>query len=280
MSTAAALATHFLCQPIRPAWSRTAFLAPQSLLRPSMGAGSHGQLSQAERQSGPLSDSLAFLWKLYEKSHQPSRRALIIQQIGRTPGSFDLLERLGALPLSEDEMLALIESLARHPDPRQLPLLQALYRRCWSQPRFQQEILLAAGRTRSEAGLRFLQEIYASAWHRPEYRQTVIRALGFQASAEAVAMLVRLSAQSETDLHLQRSIIKALGYSSCAASARVLEQMLTRYPQPEMRALTWRALAATGSDTAVEVLRRSLSQTKSPKDRQALNAALKKAYRD
>lgn len=283
MLPSAAVATHFLCQPIRPMASHTAFLAPRGLLlRPSWTQSTHDPdlLELAEVSSGPASDTLTYLWKLYERSDASTRRAALILQIGRTPGSMPLLERLSALRLGEDETLALIEALSRHPDPRQLPLLQSLYKRYWSQPRYQQEIILAAGRTQSEAGLLFLREIYTGAWHRQEYRQSVIRALGFHSQAEAVAMLVEISGKYEKDLKIQRAIIRALGYSHCAASAQMLHKLLDRYPQLEMRQLTYRALAATASDTAVEILRTCLKLAKEHNERKALEAALKRAYRE
>lgn len=282
MPTSALLASHFLCQPIRPAWSHSTFLAANSLLSHSWESNLHSRdlLQQAAVISGPDSDTLAFLLRLFERSPDLRQRAKVILQIGRTPGSLPLLEQLSGQRLSEEETLALIQSLARHPDPRQLPLLQALYKRHWAQPRYQQEILLAAGRTRSEQSLLFLKEIYASAWHRPEYRQIVVRALGLHGQAEAIALLVEISRQYPTDLKLQRAVIRALGYSSCAASAQVLKQMLERYPQPDMRQLTWRALAATASDTAVEVLRACLRQTQDPQQRKELQQALERAHRD
>ena len=284
MPTAAVIASYFLCQPIRPSWSHGAFLASHGLLGRSWEGNTQerGLLQRAhvaQVHSGPASDTLTFLWKLFERSPDPQQRARIIRQIGRTPGAIGRLETLCNLRLNEDETLALIEALAQHPDPHQLLLLQTLYRRFWSQPRYQQEIILAAGHTQSEQGLLFLQEIYASAWHRPEYRQTVIRALGLHGQAEAIAMLVKISRQYAKDLRLQRAVIRSLGYSNCAASAQVLKQMLARYPQPEMRQLTWRALAATASDTAVEVLRACLSQSKDARERQGLRHALKHAYR-
>lgn len=283
MPTSAALASHFLCQPIRPAWSHTAFLAPSGLLgRESWSSSTHkpALLDRARVQTGPTSDTLTFLWKLLERSTDSRQRTAVILQIGRMSDSFATLERLAGLRLGEDETLALIEALSRHPDPRQLLLLQELYRRFWAQPRYQQEIILASGHTRSEQSLRFLREIYASAWHRPEYRQTVIRALGLHASAEAVAMLVSISDQYPKDLNLQRAVIRALGYSSSPASARVLATMLERYAQPDMKSLTWRALAATASDTAVEILRGCLSRAKSGQDKAMLQAALRRAYRE
>lgn len=282
MPTSALIASHFLCQPIRPAWSHSAFLAPSGLLLGKSWATElqdRDLLSQAEVISGPASDTLTFLWKMFERSHESRQRAKVILQIGRTPGSIPLLEKISGLSLNEEETLALIEALARHGDPRQLPLLQSLYRRFWSQPRYQQEILLAAGHTQSEQSLAFLKEIYASAWHRPEYRQTVIRALGLHGRAEAIAMLVGISRQYESDLKLQRAVIRSLGYSSCAASAHVLKEMLSRYPQSDMRQLTWRALAATASDTAVEVLRASLRRATDPRERKEIQQALQRAHR-
>jgi hypothetical protein len=98
--------------------------------------------------------------------------------------------------------------------------------------------------------------------------------------AEAIAMLVEISQRYAQDLKLQRAIIKALGYSNSAASAHVLKQMLSRYPQAEMCQLIWRALAATASDTAVEILRGCLKNNPKPQERQALQQALKRAYRE
>jgi hypothetical protein len=280
MLPSAAVATHFLCQPIRPMWSRSSFLAPRGLLlRRSWSSSTQSPLDSAEVTSGPDSDTLTYLWKLFERSNTAHRRAAIMLQIGRTQGSMPLLEKLASLRLGEEETLALIEALSHQADPRQLPLLQSLYKRFWDQPRYQQEIILAAGRTQSEQGLAFLREIYTSAWHRLEYRQSVIRALGFQASAEAVAMLVEISRQYAPELKIQRAIIRALGYSHSAASAHVLKDLLSRYPQLDMRQLTYRALAATASDTAVEILRSCLKQAKG-EERQVLESALKRAYRE
>lgn len=283
MLPSAAVATHFLCQPIRPLTSRTSFLAPQGLLgRPSWTQSTHDPdlLEQAEVSSGPASDTLTYLWKLLERSETATRRVALILQIGRTPGSINLLEQLSHQRLGEEETLALIEALSRHPDPHQLPVLQSMYKRYWSQARYQQEIILAAGRTQSEASLLFLREIYSSAWHQHEYRQSVIRALGFHGRAEAVAMLVEISDKYPNDLKIQRAIIRALGYSHCASSARMLNKLLERYPQLEMRQLTYRALAATASDTAVEILRNCLKLAKEKDEREVLQSALKRAYRE
>lgn len=279
----AVIQSHFLCQPIRPAWSKTAFLASKELLKTGVWSAQTSEadlLSPEQVKAESNSQSLVFLQKLWERTTNLQKRSAIILQMGRTQGSISLLKELGQSRLSEEEILALIEALARHPDPQQLVILKELYRRYWANPRYQHEILLAVGRTQSEAGLLFLKEIYQSAWHQIEYRQIVIRALGLHAQAEAVHMLLQISRRYAQDLKIQRAVIKALGYSHCAASANILQQMLADYPQTEMRHLIWRALAATASDTAVEILRSKLKQSLPIQERKVLEHALKHAYRE
>lgn len=235
--------------------------------------------SEAWVHAGPTSDTLGFLQRLWERSPQPGHKAALIQQIGRQPGSLPLLQRLGLLRLSEEERLALIQTLATHPDPAAVAELQQLYRRHWSGSRYQQEILLALGRSQSRAGLAFLQEVYTTAWHQPAYRDTVIRALGFHGTADAIALLVQYSQQHSTDFKQQRQLIRALGYSQSAASARVLADMLPRYSrQADMRSQIYRALGATGSDTALEVLRGCLQRTQHHTERQQIQQAIAHAY--
>lgn len=57
--------------------------------------------------------------------------------------------------------------------------------------------------------------------------------------------------------------------------------MLPRYSrQPDMRSQIYRALAATGSDTALEVLRHALKHAHQSAERQQIQQAIAHAYGD
>lgn len=196
------------------------------------------------------------------------------------PDLNSLLKRLKQNRHAEDHISSLIEQSLQHPETRSEAELLAIYQCFWTRPRYQKTFLLAVGRSQHPASLPFLEQIYQSAWRQPDIRQTVLRALGLHGTAPAVEKLLSLSQSNAlSDNHL-RAVIMALGYSRCAASARVLEDMMARFSDLETQGLICRALAATGSDTAVEILRKRLKAKPAPAMRKLLEAAIAHAYRE
>jgi len=191
----------------------------------------------------------------------------------------EILQYLGRSQLSETEAVEQIETYLAHPDAQSNEDLIALYRCFWAKPRYQQTVLLAIGRTRHPASLHFLEGMYRTAWHNLALRQTILRALGLHGSAEAVARLVEVIQQMPDDHDLLKAVIMALGYSQSAASARILAAFLNQYASLELRGLIYRALAATASDTAVEVLRKQAKAT-SGEEKKIVQAALQHAHRN
>ncbi|MBF2052077.1 MAG: HEAT repeat domain-containing protein [Candidatus Sericytochromatia bacterium] len=196
------------------------------------------------------------------------------------PDLNSLLKILKQNRLFEERISNLIEQSLQHAETRSEAELLAIYQCFWTRPRYQKTFLLTVGRSQHPAALGFLEQIYQSAWRQPEIRQTVLRALGLHGTAPAVEKLLSLSQSNPlSDNHL-RAVIMALGYSRCATSARVLEDMMTRFSDMETQGLICRALAATGSDTAVEILRKRLKARPAPAMRKVLEAAIAHAYRE
>ena len=124
----------------------------------------------------------------------------------------------------------------------------------------------------------FLREVYRAAWHQLPLRKTIVRALGLHGSAEAVARLVQIGRANLNQPGLCHAVIIALGYSRCASAAKALKQFLVKDAQTEIKRLVYRALGATGSDTAVEILRQLLSTVTRPQEKLQLQAAIRNAY--
>lgn len=211
---------------------------------------------------------------LAEPACSQSLSAAVLPDLG------SLLKSLKQNRLSEEQVSSLIEHSLQHAETRTQTDLLAIYQCFWTRPRYQKTFLLAVGRSQHPASLDFLEQIYQGAWRQPEIRQTVLRALGLHGTAPAVEKLLSLSQSNPlSDNHL-RAVIMALGYSRCAASARVLEDLMVRFSDIETQGLICRALAATGSDTAVEILRKRLKARPEPVLRKLLEAAIAHAYRE
>lgn len=196
------------------------------------------------------------------------------------PNLNSLLHTLKQTRLSESQLIQTIDQALQHPETQSEAELMAIYRCFWARPRYQKIVLLAVGRQQHGSSLAFLEQIYHSAWRQPEIRQTVLRALGLHGTAAAVAQLLHLAQSHELTGNHLRAVIMALGYSQCAASARVLEGFLNRFSDLETQGLICRALAATGSDTAVEILRKRLKSQPRAEERKLLEAAISHAYRE
>ncbi len=190
----------------------------------------------------------------------------------------DLLKELRQGRHDESATLALIEIYLKHPDVQQRDDLVELYHCFWSSLRYQQAILLSIGRSRHPASMDFLREVYRAAWHQLPLRKTIVRALGLHGSAEAVARLVQIGRANLSQVGLLHAVIIALGYSRCASAAQALKQFLAQDAKAEIKRLVYRALGATGSDTAVEILRQLLKTVSRPQEKQQLQAAIRNAY--
>lgn len=184
---------------------------------------------------------------------------------------------LQALASAEQEhVLELIQDYLKHPDVRSTEDFMALYQCFWASLPHQKIVLQAIGRHQHLHSLSFLQEVYRSAWHQRELRHSIIRAVGLEGSPQAVEWLLRLGHKLDPRSSLQRALIMALGYSQCAAAAEALKQRLEKSPAEE-RGLIYRALAATGSDTAVECLRQRQFKVQG-EERKQVQAALRQAF--
>lgn len=205
------------------------------------------------------------LHKLPELAHQ-ALRPLTKQE---------LLHKM--MRVEQENVLDLIQRYLAHLEVNAVEDLRALYQCFWASLPHQKIALQAIGRQRHVHSLSFLQEIYRSAWHQKELRHSIIRAVGLEGSPEAVAWLVKLGQKIDPNSSLQRAIIMALGYSQCAAAAEALKSRLESHAQGDERALIYRALAATGSDTAVEYLRQRQYKVYG-EERQQIKSALKQAF--
>lgn len=190
----------------------------------------------------------------------------------------ELLKELRQGRHDESATLALIEIYLTHSEVQQRDDLVELYHCFWSSLRYQQAILLSIGRSRHPASMDFLREVYRAAWHQLPLRKTIVRALGLHGSAEAVARLVQIGRANLNQPGLCHAVIIALGYSRCASAAKALKQFLVKDAQTEIKRLVYRALGATGSDTAVEILRQLLSTVTRPQEKLQLQAAIRNAY--
>lgn len=250
-------------------WSRQ---AAQLLPLPGFGQqGTHLGLRQA----------LTAFW--VQRHLSPEEKAKSIRKLGQSPDARPWLwQRLQEKELSEAETLALVDTLVQNlpADSAGLEEFSRLQERFWSQHPYQQALFLAVGQNRHPEACVFLKQAYRQAKHQPALVPSIIRALGLDGSADAVATLIQIYRQQHQDPKLQRAVIRALGYSQSAASARILEQLLQQAASLESRKLIYRALAATASDTAVEILRQSLKANLQSEETAAIRQAIQRAYGD
>lgn len=231
-------------------------------------------------QNGPQSELQKLLHTFWKQKLSPEEKATSIQKIARTPNGYPFLQAyLQEKNLQEAETLALIEALTQHSECNGITDFRQLNKHFWAKKNYQQALILAVGQSRHPEASAFLKEVYQQAHQQPELRQTAIRALGQDGSAEAVAILVHIYRLHSAEAKMQRTVIRALGYSQSAASARILEQILSQAQNFESRKLIYRALAATASDTAVEILRKRLKTTPSQAESTAIQQAIEHAYR-